>query len=430
MRIPALKKERTLLSLIAVAVILTVISITAFEALMGLTLLWLLVSRTRFRVPPVWIPLALFIVGTIVSLAASGHFSQGIPQLRKFYVYLMLVLVTTVLQSVHHVRRIFRTWVLAAAVAATWGLIQFAHKVAEARQAHQPFYDYYIANRITGFTNHWMTFSGEMMIALLVTAAMILFGVEPRWRIFVSGAGLLITAALVGGWTRSMWGGAFCGVVYLVWFRKPWALLAIPPAIAIVLFANPFALRERVLSSYSPHGAKDSNWHRTELRQIGWKMIKAHPWLGVGPEQVAHQFQNYLPPNESSPLPGEYYGHLENDYIQYAAERGIPTMLALMWMIGWALRDFVLALHRLPAGREERWVLHAAVAAIIAVLVSGWDSWNLNNSAVLGMFLAVLGSGYVALWQSESLLSALGPSQTTRALEACQPRRRKIHGLI
>lgn len=93
-------------------------------------------------------------------------------------------------------------------------------------------------------------------------------------------------------------------------------------------------------------------------------MIKAHPWLGIGPEQVSQQFQNYLPATESRPHPGEYYGHLENDYIQYAAERGVPTMLALMWMIGWALRDFELALRRLPAGREERLILHAAVAAI------------------------------------------------------------------
>jgi putative inorganic carbon (HCO3(-)) transporter len=313
----------------------------------------------------------------------------------------MLVLVTTVLQDARQIRWIFRAWVLAAAAAATLGLIQFARKFEEAHQAHQPFYDYYVANRMTGFTNHWMTFSAEMMIALLVTTAMILYGSERRWKTYLVGAALLITGALAGAWTRSMWLGAFCGGVYLIWFRRPWALLALPPVLAMLLWGNPFELRERVLSSFAPHGAMDSNAHRAELREIGWNMIKAHPWLGIGPEQVSRQFQNYLPATESRPHPGEYYGHLENDYIQYAAERGVPTMLALMWMIGWVLRDFVLALRRLPAGREERWILHAAVAAIIAVLVSGWDSWNLNNSPVLAMFLAVLGSGYVVVRQSE-----------------------------
>ena len=41
----------------------------------------------------------------------------------------------------------------------------------------------------------------------------------------------------------------------------------------------------------------------------------------------------------------------------------------------------------------------------IGVLVSGFYSWNLNTSNVLGMFLAVLGRGYVAKEQSEKRLA-------------------------
>ena len=71
-------------------------------------------------------------------------------------------------------------------------------------------------------------------------------------------------------------------------------------------------------------------------------------------------------------------------------------------MIGWALFDFARALRRLPSDAEERWVLHAAIAVIVSVLVSGFYSWNLNNSEVLAMFLAVMGCGYVAMWQAEA----------------------------
>ncbi len=48
------------------------------------------------------------------------------------------------------------------------------------------------------------------------------------------------------------------------------------------------------------------------------------------------------------PQASQYYGHLENDYVQYAAERGVPAMLALLWMIGGAVFDFARALRRLP----------------------------------------------------------------------------------
>jgi len=40
------------------------------------------------------------------------------------------------------------------------------------------------------------------------------------------------------------------------------------------------------------------------------------------------------------PLPIGWYGHLHNIYLQYAAERGIPTMLMMMWMLLQILFDF------------------------------------------------------------------------------------------
>ncbi len=126
-------------------------------------------------------------------------------------------------------------------------------------------------------------------------------------------------------------------------------------------------------------------------------MIQAHPWLGIGPEQVQYQYLQYLPPGTSLPLPTGDYGHLHNDYIHYAAELGIPTMLAMMWMFARALFDFSRGLRGLTPSAPERWVLHAAIAVTIAILLAGWYEKNLGDSEVLSMFLAVIGCGYVAL---------------------------------
>jgi putative inorganic carbon (HCO3(-)) transporter len=376
------------------------ISITTFEILLGLTLVAVLVTGRRFRLPPIWIPLALFACGTFISLAASGHIREGLPQVRKMYIYLMLFLVTTVFEKARQIRWMVLGWSIAAALSAAWGVKQFVEKYRHALVTHQPFYNYYVDRRITGFTDHWMTLGGEMMIVLLLIAAVVLFSADRRW-LGLCAAAVPVGAALQETWTRSMWLGAFCGGVYLLWFWRRWAVLAVPPSIALLLWVNPFEFRERALSSFSPNDKTDSNTHRAELRGIGLEMIKAHPWLGVGPEQVSRQYRNYLP-SDMLPHPGEYYGHLENDYIQYAAERGVPTMLALMWAIAWAMRDFLRALRRLPTTADERWVLHGAVAVTIGILVSGWYSWNLNNSSVLAMFLAVTGSGYAVVNQAFS----------------------------
>jgi putative inorganic carbon (HCO3(-)) transporter len=385
------------------AAVTTVVSIRAFEILLAAALLAAIASRRSWRIPPVWIPLSLFMMGTLVSSAASGHAREGLPQVRKFYVYLMLFLVATTVESARQVRWIALGWALGAALSSLWALRQFLSSylvfLHEHAQGPREFYSYYIDARVTGFMGHWMTLGGELSIALLVIGALVCFG-RDRARVgWLIACEIPICLALGATWTRSTWLGALCGGAYLIWFWKPWMLVSLPVVIGIVLLTNPLSLRERALSSLAPHaGSTDSNVHRAELRRIGWEMIKAHPWLGVGPEQVPRQYRNYIRPDMPQPRGGEYYGHLENDYLQYAAERGVPTAVALLWMIGWALFDFVRALRRLPPASDQRWILHAAVAVTIALLVSGFYSWNLNNSEILGMFLAVMGCGYVAVW--------------------------------
>jgi len=397
------QRKDVLFYLVGAAAITTLVSIRAFETLMAVALVALMVTRQRWRLPPVWLPLSLFLLGTLVSLGASGHIRDGLPQVRKFYVYLMLFLVTSAVRTVREIRWVALGWVLAATLSSFWALKQFVEKYHAAEQAHANFYTSYVDARITGFMGHWMTLSGELMMALLIMGALVFFGRDRAATPWLIVAALPVSAALGLTWTRSMWLGALCGGVYLIWFWKKWALAAVPVLIAALLIANPGDIRERAMSALSPHeGQTDSNGHRAELRRIGWEMIKAQPWLGIGPEQVSRQYRDYIRPDMPPPQPSQYYGHLENDYLQYAAERGVPTMLALLWMIGWAVFDFARALRRLPSDAEERWVLHAAIAVIASVLVSGFYSWNLNNSEVLGMFLAVMGCGYVAVWQAES----------------------------
>lgn len=402
----ALRREDAALYLTGAAAVCPVVSIAAFEILMALALVALMVARVRWYVPPVWLPLSLFVLGTLISLLASGHMRAGWPQVRKFYVYLMLFLVASAFRNVRQVRWLAFGWALAAALSAAWGLNQFAGKYQDALDAHKNFYAVYLGDRITGFMNHWMTFSGEMMMALLVIAAVILFSKDRRWAGWLIGIAALLGVALLAAETRSIWAATAAGAVYLLWFWKPWTLIAVPALFGILLLANPFGMGDRALSAFRPRGDMDSNAHRALCRAIGYEMIKAHPWVGVGPEQVGPQHLRYLPRGMHLPLPTGYYAHLHNIYIHYAAERGVPTMLALMWMLGRALYDFARALRRSMPGGEERWVLHAAIAVMIAFLIAGFFEVNTGDSEVLAMFLAIIGCGYVAVKQVEEKCKA------------------------
>ncbi len=171
----AFRRGDALLYLVGAAAVTTLVSIRVFEILMALAVVTLIVTRRRWRLPPVWLPLSLFLLGTLVSLFASGHIRDGLPQVRKFYVYLMLFLVTSAVRTVREIRWVALGWALAATLSSAWALKQFFEKYRAAELAHQNFYTSYVDARITGFMGHWMTLSGELMMTLLVIAALVFF---------------------------------------------------------------------------------------------------------------------------------------------------------------------------------------------------------------------------------------------------------------
>ena len=378
-------------------------SIAVSQILLGLAVIAVLVSRTRLRLPRIWLPLALFMTGTVLSLLLSGDILAGRPQIRKFYVYLMLLVVFSTFRALVDVRRLVLAWALVGGVSALVGLVQFARKIQGARAYGGTFYDYYVHERITGLMSHWQTFGGEQVIVLAMLGAFLMF--SPRARGLLIWLGLLaagvMSAGMLASYVRGVWLAAACAGVYLLWFWKRWLLLVVPVLLALLLWLNPGSVRVRFQSGFMPRKELDSNQHRVVCWRTGWAMIRAHPFFGVGPEQVGPKLMQYVPSDIPRPLPEGWYGHLHNLYIHYAAERGVPTMLALVWLLGMVLWDFLRALRRLPPGRgEEKSILHGAVAVVVAIMVSGIFEVNLGDSEVLTMFLAVVACGYVAVGQA------------------------------
>lgn len=401
----ALRRSDLCLYLTAAASVAALISIAASEILLGaaivVAILTVVLTRARWRIPPVWLPLSLFFAGTMLSLAVNGHWEQGWPQIRKFLIYALLFLVAGTFRTAGQIRALALAWTVAAAASAAWGLNQFYNKYEDAVEAHQDFYHAYVADRITGFTAHWMTFSEQMMIVLLVIAALVFFAARGKLAAALVAAGVLLSIALIAAETRSVWFATAAGGAYLLWFWRRWALIAIPVVAAVVLLVNPFEIGDRVVSIFKPNGDLDSNAHRRMCRLIGYQMIKAHPVFGIGPEQVAYQYLNYLPPGTKLPLPAGYYLHLHNIYIHYASELGIPAMLAMLWMLLRPVYDFSRALMRGPPGWKLRWVLHAGIAVSVAILAGGYFEKNIGDSHVLLMFVAVIGCGYAAIYAQE-----------------------------
>ncbi|HYL75718.1 MAG TPA: O-antigen ligase family protein [Bryobacteraceae bacterium] len=390
--------DRAPFYLVCGSIVSILISIAASQILLGLALSALLLSHVPLRLPPIKLPLALFVGLTLISWLASGHIHQGVPQIRKLLVFVILLLVFSTFRKLSEVRAISLLWATVATLSAVRSLFQFGQKYGDWK-GQGSFYDFYIGQRITGFMSHWMTFGGEEMIVLLFLAAVLFFSTERRWKAAGWFCAAVLSLSLVLGMTRSIFLLGFpVGLLYLLWFWHKWLVAAAPVVAVLVFLVSPLWLKERVRSIMEPHGQTDSNMHRSITRQAGVAMIRAHPLLGVGPEVMNDRafFDQFVPADIPRPLPEGWYGHLHNIYLQYAAERGIATELMLLWMIGKMLWDFARALRGKLRNPEARFVLHGAMAVILAILAEGFLEYNLGDSEVLTLFLCVVSFAYLA----------------------------------
>jgi O-antigen ligase len=373
-------------------------SIAVSQILLALALAALFLSGERLRLPRIKWPLALFMLGTVISLAFSGEPAAGLPQIRKFYVFCELLVVFSCMRDLTAVRSLFLTWAGFGSIDALRGLVQFAGKVRHASQLGMNAYDYYVAERITGFTSHWNTFSAEQMFALIMLGSFLFFAPAMRKRMWIWVlCSILMALAVLLAETRGVWIASVVAALYLVWHWNRKLVLLVPAAIIAAFLVSPPAVRERFESLVRPRQS-DSNAFRLVTWRTGLRMIAAHPWLGLGPEGPHYHFDEWVPPDTPRPLPTGWYGHLHNIYLQYAAERGIPTMLVMMWMLGQIIFDFRRGLRGLPPGRgNRRFLLQGGIAVVLAVLAEGFVEYNLGDSEVLTMFLVVVACGYLAL---------------------------------
>ena len=375
-------------------------SIAVAQILLAFAFLALVVSKIPLRFPPVALPLALFAGWTLLAVAASPDPAGGWPQIKKLILFAVLLVVYSGVRNRKAAKTLLWGIVGAATASSLWSFVQFARKLAAARAEGTPFYLYYLAQRTTGFMSHWMTFAGEMVMAAGIALALFFFAARnPKERWGAATTGVVIAIALVVNQTRGAWFAGLAVAVYLTACWRPKGLLAVPVIAAAALAASPTPVQQRLLSVVRPHGTQDSNQHRIICWRTGLAMVKAHPVLGLGPERIGKEFLAYLPPDIPLPLPEGYYAHVHNVYLQYAAERGIPALLAILWLFGKMIFDWVRGLR----SGCDRFLLHSGIAAMLGTAIGGVTEYNLGNSEILHLLLAIAACAYVGLSPEEPL---------------------------
>ena len=375
------------------AAVSSFLSIAVSHTAHAIALVLLIARGTKLRWPPIAGPVCAFFGWSVISALFSGDPLAGWPQLRKVFVYSMLITVYTVFATRQDARRVVHGWAAAAFASVLVAFGQFVYKWELAKEAGSDFIAYYEGARITGFLSHWQTFSQAVLLAFVALASYVLFARSARsHRMVWLAIALTIGLGLALAYTRIVWLAMGIVGLYFAWMINRRLLWLAPITLVILAFAVPESMQQRALSAANL--AENSN--RIIMWRAGWTMIKERTWFGIGTGRMAEAFPHYIP-DDVDELPPGYYGHLHSIYVHYAAERGVPALLALLWLLGKVLWDHGRALRRAPPGGDDRYLLHAGVAATIAVLTVGLTDLTLGDSEVLGTYLILIAVTYRAV---------------------------------
>ena len=126
-----------------------------------------------------------------------------------------------------------------------------------------------------------------------------------------------------------------------------------------------------------------TNYSRLAYLSAGTRMIQNHPLFGVGPERIHQEFPRFYDGKQQ--LDTFYYGHLHNNFLQIAAERGLLTLAAFLWF----LVDLYRSLLRFLTESEDttRWAILGSLAALTGFVVAGITEYNFGDSEVLVLLL-------------------------------------------
>lgn len=373
------KSEKWVYGLVLASAASLLVSIAAGQALLAAAcLLWVATRPAKPVVPGYLLPVAVLLLLTVVSLVASPEPDVGFGPIRKFVLFAMGIAAASFIRDEARARVSIQALVFVAAAASAVAVVQFGLNYSRFLVTGALEDDPTVLARVTGLMGHWMTFSGEQLIVWCAALPA------------VSALGLrrlgfpltLIGASLLLSFTRSVWIGAAAGLLVAAMSlgRRQLMLLMIP--LGLVGLAMSGLIAHRVSMSMKPGFGPDSG--RIALMEAGLRMIQDRPWTGVGPEMISREFPKYY---GSEAIEGFYYGHLHNNFLQIAAERGLPALGAFLWLIAVWYRTLW---KNWSSPGPAAWAALSALAALTGFLVAGLFEYNFGDSEVLLLLLFIV----------------------------------------
>ncbi len=390
----------------------TVFALALSNILLALTLALapraLAERRVDWRVlRPVLLPMGFYLVFLTASIALSYEPRVSLYSFGETFAMATLYLGPGLVRGERELRRLIDGMIAVAALIALRGLSQYLWlSFGELDQ------------RIRGPFSHYMTFSGVLLICDVLLVTQMVCGRAGRslWR---WGALALINGALIGTLTRGAWVALGITLLCLLAIEASrggagrYAAISALCLLGVFLLAPPQLLR-RAASTFDLRDP--SNYDRLCMIDAGLRMIAERPLVGLGPDMVDHRYEIYRQPT----APRYWVPHLHDSFLEMAAERGLPSLAAYLWMMAAGVR---LAWRRfraeggLAGPRAELYL--GSILALLAFNLAGLFENNWGDAEVKRLALFALMIPFcLALADTEAAATAAATVTSGPAIDA------------
>ena len=351
------------------------------NACLGLAALWSFWQRRRLcwpgaRAAMLTIPLGVYAICYAVSVLTSVEPATSAIELKSLTGLATLPLAILLVRGGRDVRRIFDLLILMMVLLALYGIGQYF------LTDYGP-----LDRRIPGPFSHYMTFSGVLLLGFFLLLGRI--AASDGWRRSWHWLGLaVIGATLILTLTRGAWVAAsvIFGLVLVLRARRlaPVYLAALVVLGALVLSFGSETWKRRITSIADPRN--ESNYDRLSMLQAGLFMTSERPFFGIGPGMVKHRYPIYRHPT----APRVHVNHLHNTFLQIAAERGLASLAAYLWLMIAGLHLTYRGYRRHGGDGELADLYLGVLLAVVGFNLAGLFEANWRDSEIQRLVLFLL----------------------------------------
>jgi len=246
-------------------------------------------------------------------------------------------------------------------------------------------------SRAKGTLGHRVIFAEMLMQIGCMTWAVLLVTGRRRtaWMLTFAVGFAGITAALFATSTRAAVGGlvlgCFASLLLLAGRRVRMAAVA---ALALLLVCATLWIQHTRQIKWVDRSDIGTHF-RVLMWEDGIRLVREHPWFGVGMETVRVHYQEW---NIRGFIEYKVQSHFHSTYLQIAVERGIPALLAWLWFIAAYFAFLLRLIRRLRA--PSRFAGGAAVGALTGLLAFSFTSffhYNLGEESLAMIFFFYFG---------------------------------------